>query len=512
MQPLKRRDFLGGAGIGAFGLLGAGLIQSPPKATGDGQVLKLSDCEKATGTRDMTINVKPVGCYMIHRGVWTGPCRWKPNPPPEEEKLRFRDYFDEFIKSLQSKLSGEARLLDPLYMEYPEETGFGPDQLDQLKKGSEEVDLYLVRGNTYPQYPGSLIGEIYLKPVAMLGGYVNWDLSARLRSKGLEGYAPADLDELNMLISVLRARKSFQNTRILIVSDSPFENRPAPSACMDLDGLKNRFDIEAVVASYYEFAGEREKVKNSLKAGDEIDKLADRLIANAEKVLIDREWIISSLIFYTAVKNMMRKNDCNAFTIECFEFCSSKLACDWKVVPCLAHSLLKDQGYASGCEGDMNALLAMDLLMSISRRSAFMGNLYLKDEDTFYLGHNVPAMKMLGFNKPDLPYSLQNFITEGWGPKVQMDMAGFDEKTVTIARCNPLATRVLLTKGTIIGCEGQDKVGCSLKAVVKIPDVKGLIRKAHDYGFHFAMVYGDYTAGIAELGKMLNLEIETHCV
>ena len=281
---------------------------------------------------------------------------------------------------------------------------------------------------------------------------------------------------------------------------------------MDLDELKARFGIEAVTANYMEMARERENVKNSPQATKEINALADRLIANAQNVRITREWMIPNLVFHTAVKNLLARHGCNAFTMECFEFCSSRLACDWKTVPCLVHSLLKDEGLISGCEGDMNALLAMDLLMSLSRRPAFMGNLYLKDTDTFYLGHNVPALKMLGYDKPDLPYSLQNFITEGWGPKMQMDLAGFEEKTVTIARCNPTARRVLLTRGTVIGCEGQDAVGCSLKAVVSIPDVQGLIRKAHDYGFHFAMVYGDYTAGVAELARMLKMEVEPHAV
>ena len=160
----------------------------------------------------------------------------------------------------------------------------------------------------------------------------------------------------------------------------------------------------------------------------------------------------------------------------------------------------------------MNALLAMDLLMSVSKRSAFMGNLYLRDQNRICVHHNVPGLKMLGFDKPDLPYSLQNFITEGWGPKVQMDLSRLEEKTVTIARCNPLATRVLLIKGTVVGSEGFNEVGCSLRAVIDVPEAKSLVKKAHDYGFHYAMVYGDYTQKMFELAEMLNLEVDSHNV
>jgi len=93
-----------------------------------------------------------------------------------------------------------------------------------------------------------------------------------------------------------------------------------------------------------------------------------------------------------------------------------------------------------------------------------------------------------------------------------MDLSRFEEKTVTIARCNPLASKILVIKGTIIGCEGFDEVGCSLKAFVNVTDAKGLVKKAHNYGFHFAMVYGDYTEKIYELADMLDLQVESHNV
>lgn len=512
MNNLKRRAFLGSIGAGAAGTLGSKFIISHPGTVQNTQILQLSEIEKNISPGDVKINIKPVGSYMIHAGVWTGPCRWNPNPPPEEEKVRFRNGFSENIKSLKDNLSQDANLLEPLYIEYPEATGFGEKQLIQMKDDCEKVDLYLASGNVYPQYPGSLIGERYKKPVAMISGYVNWELSARLRSKGLEGYSPADFGELNDLISVLRARKVFQNTNLLIVSNSPLNNRPAPGACTDFKGLNDRFGFKATFIDYKEFGEERERVLNSKETMAEVEALADKLIKNAENVRIERKWVISSVIFYFAVKNLMTKYGCNAFTIECFEFCSSKMAYEWKVVPCLVHSLLKNDGYPSGCEGDINVFLAMDLLMGVSKKSAFMGNLQIKDQNTMYLGHNVPAMKMMGFDKPDLPYSLQNFITEGWGTKVQMDLATFEEKTVTIARVNPLATRILLAKGTITGCEGFDKVGCSLQALITIPDAKGLVRKAHDYGFHFAMVYGDCTEKIYELADMLKIEVEAHNV
>lgn len=510
MNPIRRRDFMGRMGAGAACTFGGYMMMSHTENGGRKKPLQLSETGCRVSPKELKVNIKPVSNYMIHEGVWTGPCRWNPNPPPEQERVNFHNYYQEWVKSIKKNLSKDAMMLEPIYIEYPEAIGYGENQLSRLKADAKEVDLYFARGNVYPQYPASLIGERYKKPVAMIGGYVNWDMSARLNSKGLEGYSVADFEELNKLIAVLRARKIFQQTNLLVVSNAPYNNRPAPSACVNFKDLNDRFGFKTTIIGYKEFSEQRDRVINSQDIMDEVNRLSDKLIRNAEAVRMERKWIISSVVFYFTVKRLMEQYGCNGFTIECFEFCSNRKSYEWKTVPCLTHTLLKDAGYPSACEGDINAFLAMDLLMGISKRSAHMGNLYKKDENTMYIHHNVPAMKMMGFDKPDLSYSLQNFITEGWGTKVQMDLSKLKEKTVTIARSNPLASKLLLIKGEITGCDGYDKVGCSLRAEVNVPETEKLIRKARNYGFHYAMVYGDYTQEMLELADMLELELETH--
>jgi len=512
LKTINRRNFLGNISTGTAGIVA--LAQPPLQSAVPecDRVLRLSTTTEPRSPKDVKITVKPVGNYMIHGGVWTGPCRWDPNPPPEEERVRFRKGFDSFVSSLKRHLSSDAEILDPAYLEFSEADGYGENQLRQLKADAHTVDVYFASGNVYPQYAGSLIGERYRKPVLMLGRYVPWDMSARLRSKGLEGYALADFDEVNELMTVLRARKVFQQTHLLLISDIPYKNRPAPSACVNFAELRERFGLQVTIVGYKDLAAERKKVMNDREKMEEVNSLTDALMQNAEEVRIDRQGILPSVVMYRVVKNLMQRHNCNAFTIECFELCSSKLSHDWRFVPCLIHSLLKDEGYTSGCEGDINAAMAMDLLMGIAKRAAFMGNFFPKDETTMYFGHNVPARKMLGFDEPNLPYALQNFIRKGWGPKVQMDLAAFPEKTMTIARCDPLIRKILLVKGEITSCEGYNEVGCSLKAGIPVPNTRDLVRKARNYGFHFAGVYGDYTEEMMQLAQMLKMEVETYNV
>ena len=161
-EAINRRKFLSNIGIGAAGTFGSGLIEPNPKAIYNGQILPLSKREKNINPRDIKINVKPVSGYMIHGGVWTGPCRWNPNPPPEEEKVQFRERFENSINNYKNNLSKDVKILKPVYIEYSEAAGFGDKQLKKLETDYEEVDLYLASGNVYPQYPGSLIGERFV--------------------------------------------------------------------------------------------------------------------------------------------------------------------------------------------------------------------------------------------------------------------------------------------------------------------------------------------------------------
>jgi L-fucose isomerase-like protein len=99
---------------------------------------------------------------------------------------------------------------------------------------------------------------------------------------------------------------------------------------------------------------------------EESQELTDKLIKNAEKVHMSREDVLQSVKFYTAVKNVMNKHESNGFAIPCFEICAKRIMEERKVIFCLTHTLLKDEGFPSACEGDISALMAMVLLMQLS--------------------------------------------------------------------------------------------------------------------------------------------------
>jgi hypothetical protein len=171
-----------------------------------------------------------------------------------------------------------------------------------------------------------------------------------------------------------------------------------------------------------------------------------------------------------------------------------------------------NEGIASSCEGDFGILLALRLLMSVSNKSCHQGNSDPRPGGTFRINHSAPSMKMNGLDKPDLPYQLGRFVEQGWGTKVVVDFMKNEEKTVTVARVDPTATKLLVLKGTLVESSGwgQDLIGCSVEAVIKPPPDKAheFLRRRMIYGNHLQWVYGDYARELKVLGEMLGLTVE----
>jgi hypothetical protein len=528
---MRRRDFLGGISVGAAGSLlisnsaGASVSANPRIEFAKGPTDRPSD---------IRIAAKPVYIALIHSDVWEGPCRASAGGGTEQERADARKNFEAFSERLKDNVSKDIELLEPVYIEYMEDFLIRPEELAKLEPDRNRTDIYIVSGRM-PNYTSSIVAEAFKKPVLILGGYFTAvDAVASLNTSGFEGHTVFDIKDINRLFSLLRTRKVFQQTKILIVTDRGLPPIPVHS-CMDVDVIKDKFGIYSHFVSYREFANEMDRVLANRELGGKADDRAAQLIENAEETHIDRQYVRRSFEFYYAVKNLMRKYGCNAFTVECFEFCASRLAEKYKITPCLVHTLLKDEGIASACEADLNALLSMRLLMSVSNKSSFMGNPMHTSKDQIALNHSVPGIKMNGYDKPDLPYDLRHFVESGWGTKAMIDFTRLGEKTVTLARFDPLGKKIFLETGEIVDCTGYRKgvlsatrkreemspalvksllasheanlIGCSLTAHIKVADAEASMRTLCKFGSHLTMVYGDYTQEIRDLADMLSLEV-----
>jgi len=506
MAAMDRRQFLEGTVAVSAAIGGAKLARSASGAESAAKPLPNSP-------RDVKINIKPLYAAMVHSGVWVGPCRPRKTRTPEQERAAHKKSFPSVIEKLKRTLGSAAKVLEPIYYETDDyfDVRGGPDGLfATLDNEKEEVDLYLQFGAVGRCFAG-LMGERYKKPVAIPYTASGRELSAYLRGKKLEGYTPINPDELTRLVALLRARKVFRQTNILEIINRPKKiPRRLPNAITDYEYLEKKFGIRVQQVDFAELADEMRRVRETKAIVERTQKLADALIKNALDSNIKRDYVVSDVEFYHAVTNLMEKHDCNAFSIDCYEICASRLSEKWKTVPCLTHSLLKDEGFPSACEGDTNALLMMALLMALTNKAAYMGNLHFHNEQLFDINHSVPGMKMLGFDQPDLPYQLRYRIHAGWGTKLQIDFSKIKEKTVTIAQMNPWSDDVLAVKGEVCGVDGMDEIYCNPGALVSFPHTGEYFKKQDGYGHHGVMVYGDYTKELERLAELLDIKVEVH--
>ncbi len=463
---------------------------------------------------DTRINIKPVCPWLIHTENFTGPCRVSPAEPltsseTQEEQKKQREAF---LESLKENISSNARILSPVTIEYDPSNDFNieQDQWEKLEEEMNETDAIMLSG--YIRAYG--IGK-YHKPVINhpSHGVGNVDIASYLRYNGVEGYAPYDWEDLDDLIALLRVRKAVQQTKLLYLTDRP-GGKPTfgVKSIIPADILEEKYGIDFKYVSFAEFLDEWDRVTSNQELQKKAKQIADNLVRNAEAVHIKKENIINDVNFYLTVKEIMKTYDCNSFTVDCFEFCPTKIPYNKKFNPCLTHSLLKDEGYPSVCEGDLNALLAMAIEMYLADKSAYMGNPnFDRDENIMSIHHSDLGLKFKGLDRTEIPpYEIQYFTEDGVGTIIRYDFTLDKGETVTFARFNPAGTKLLVSSGTIVRGTGMDLHGCGLTIHVKIPDAARFFKEQANTGHHLSVVYGDYTQELKQLGEIMGFE--TICI
>jgi len=513
---MNRRKLLGGG----LGTLAAGkLLAISSDANDPSETNQRGPSEMANSVAvpppDVKLAVKPVMTNLIHSGVWEGPCRFNV-VSVSEEKARVMASYDRWVKSIQAgkfTFGEAAEILAPALITFAEDFILPPAQLEALDRDSKNADVYFVdpSGSSIATFD---VVKRFHKPAILFGlNCRTVDIAAYSKSRGEEVLVANDNDELEKMIRLLRARKVFRQTRILFPTDRGFPAVASLTGITDLNELASKFGILVKTISYKELSDEVDRTLNDPSQRQEAEQRAAELVRNAVHSYLDTKYVVRSVQFYQAINSLLKKHGCNAFTIECFEFCSSQLPQKWTITPCLIHALFKDRGFASACEGDLGALLAMRLLMSLSGKSSHLGNMFLGKGNEVIINHSVPGIRMNGFGKPGLPYKLGRFVKSGWGTKVVVDFMQNQEKRVTVARMHPSATKLLVLRGELVGSEGWDKdnLGCSVTALIK-PVQSGagdrFIRRQTEYGNHLVWVYGDYSSELEQLGRLLALEVE----
>lgn len=502
---ISRRDFLGYSSVGILGALMPGIV--------------LPDDSPRTSLNplfEMKLGVKFVLGGMVHETAHEGPCRVGPleSLTYEAEKQGFEKQFSRFAEGLKGRtFPPEAQILKPvgfqmLVKEKDVDFKFPEKYFKQIEEDIPNTDLIVVLSG-FASDIALKVAQRFKKPVATIGNDWVVDVPATLRHKGYESYIALDWEDFNHLVRLLWVRKAFSRTRLLIATDR-FGQAPfgLASAIYDFDQLHRLYGMGHHRVSNRQLAEEMDSIIGSDAGQRQARQIATDLTGNARAVHMTEENVIHSVNFYLAVKRLMDRHDCNAFAVECREVCPLEIAAKYRFTPCLTSSLLKDRGYPAVCQTDINALIPMMALSYLGRRTVYMGNpVFDAKNNVVTIFHDVPGLKMKGFDSAAASYELRNFTVGGWGATVRYDFASDKGQPVTIARANPGQTKILVTKGEIVDGFGMNDISCSLGVRIKLADTLKLFRNAADYGGHLVMAYGDYVSQMEDLSRVVGFEL-----
>ena len=463
---------------------------------------------------DTKVGVRFVVTGVLHEDAWEGSCRVGDleELTYEAERAELERRLAALERELESRnLPPEVELIKPTSIYSWAEKG-NPDiavpneQLEVLQQDDEKTDVYIVTH----AHEGLKIAERYKKPVIIMQkqGYAV-DMPAAIRSMGVDSFHVEDLETVFDFVRLFAVKKAFKQTKLLSVTNFP-KRVPwgVASSISDLDFIKDRYGMDYKYLDYKEFFGKMDKMTKERAVQDEANRIARVLMDNATENNMTQEDIKYSVLFYLAALKIMSEHNCNAFTIECFELCSSLNPWNRRFTPCLTHALLKDGGYPSACEGDINALLAMAVEMYLSRKAVYMGNPNIdKKNNILNIHHSVASLKMEGIDNIESSYQIHSFTKSGFGVTLRHDFNKDKGKVVTVGRFDPSGTKMLITKGEVIGGGGLGGYGCSQNVDIKIPNGYEFWRESQNFGHHLALVFGDYVNQIRDLGNLMNFDV-----
>lgn len=210
--------------------------------------------------------------------------------------------------------------------------------------------------------------------------------------------------------------------------------------------------------------------------------------------------IYNGLRFYLGLKNLMRTEKANAFTIDCFGTLRANTLPGY---PCIAWSKLNDIGLYGVCEADLHSTMTQLLVTSYAGVPGFVSDpVFEASRNEVIHAHCVSATRMKGPSEPASPYIIRNHLETNEGAVLQVLMPAGE--TITVARfAEP--THMLVSTAEVIG-PGDNHRGCRSQIRTRVPDADKWLH-SYSSGLHRVVFYGDHVRTIEMLGRMLGYRV-----
>ena len=229
----------------------------------------------------------------------------------------------------------------------------------------------------------------------------------------------------------------------------------------------------------------------------EVDAALARLHAVARvKADAAPEMLRRTMAMYAALRRFCTEKGWAAVNLKC----QYELSKEYRAVPCVALSLLAEDGITASCEGDILNTVSMLLLHCLSGQVSWYGDALTHWDNTVQFS---PCGFMPFSMAQGTPY-VQKFMEHPGFSGVQVCGVLRPEKVTYLRLVEDIGTYHLLY-GTGTGIETQPRGGCMPALNVTLD---GSVKKlCQEYaGQHFALAYGDLTQELEQFAALTGIE------
>jgi hypothetical protein len=479
---LSRRVFLGrtvsAAALGSLAGLGAWPARAVPTGSVAGTPLPLGK----------SLRVKPLLVYHLDQRREKTSWRSYGGLRTAQDVDLECDRIDRELKALRSQSEFPVEFL-PL-------SRINKDA--DVKAASEaEADALLVFGASGAQQwletlaaskkPNILFVRHKSGPVYLWYEIAHWRLLRKSEDAKVEPNLDFDdvvVDEYDDVLWRLRALYGLRNargTRMLALGGLQAYSRPGqergPAHAQQLWGY------EIVNVPMDEVRRRVERVRADDAAGREARRLADQLLALSNVALdTDRKFVVNTFLATKVIHDLMTEKGATNLGVA---DCMGGLIPILDTPPCLALSLLNDEGLTAFCHTDLTHTMPGVLMRWIANRPSFVCNSHFPHHGVVTLAHCAAPRKMNG--RDFEPTTLMTHYESDYGAATKVHYP--KGQVVTCIVPNLHCTKWFAFRGKIVDSPSFDMCRSQMDVAID-GDWRTLTKELE--GFHTIVCYGDY--------------------
>jgi hypothetical protein len=278
----------------------------------------------------------------------------------------------------------------------------------------------------------------------------------------------------------------------ILAIGGPWPN--APKAFQEVLGVK------VVATDYKELQAAYEKADLA-----EAGKWADRWIGEAEKVIEpSRETIVKSGAMYLAMKDVMKRHNADAITINCLGgFYGGHI----HAYPCLGFHELNNEGLIGACECDVRSTATMVAITALTQgRPGYISDPVIDTaKRQIIYAHCVASNRAFGPQGATNPFEILTHSEDRQGASLRSILpVGYLTTTLEIAQERK---EILFHQGKAVANDPDDRACRTKLAAEPVGDIEKLFSEWDRWGWHRVTFYGDLKEPVFALADALGWKV-----